>query len=122
MIELDGEDFRRRPIEQHKQTLGKLVRGPHPGFVLNEQYVGDSAIVYQHGLQARLRGYRVEAARIALLIRAIQTLAQHQKILAAPTVKREAEEDLGALTPGRGRPVAAQAAPKSGQWEEAFRG
>jgi hypothetical protein len=35
LIELDGEDLRRTPIEQRKRKLAKLVRGPHPGIVLN---------------------------------------------------------------------------------------
>jgi hypothetical protein len=39
LIELDAEDLRRLPIEQRKQTLTKLVRGPDPGITLNEHYV-----------------------------------------------------------------------------------
>jgi bifunctional non-homologous end joining protein LigD len=34
LIELEGEDLRRRPIEDRKRKLAKLVRGPHPGIVL----------------------------------------------------------------------------------------
>jgi ATP-dependent DNA ligase len=41
LIELNGEDLRRSPIEDRKRTLAKLVRGPHPGTVLNEHYEGD---------------------------------------------------------------------------------
>jgi ATP-dependent DNA ligase len=29
LIELDGEDLRRSPIEHRKRKLAKLVRGPH---------------------------------------------------------------------------------------------
>jgi hypothetical protein len=36
LIELEGEDLRHAPIEHRKSTLAKLVRGPHPGIVLNE--------------------------------------------------------------------------------------
>jgi bifunctional non-homologous end joining protein LigD len=36
LIALDGEDLRRWPIEDRKRKLAKLVRGPHPGIVLNE--------------------------------------------------------------------------------------
>ena len=35
LIALDGEDLRRWPIEDRKRKLAKLVRGPHPGIVLN---------------------------------------------------------------------------------------
>ncbi len=33
LIEFEGEDLRRTPIEQRKRKLAKLVRGPHPGIV-----------------------------------------------------------------------------------------
>jgi bifunctional non-homologous end joining protein LigD len=41
LIALDGEDLRRWPIEDRKRKLAKLVRGPHPGIVLNEFFEGD---------------------------------------------------------------------------------
>ena len=40
LIALDGEDLRRRPIEDRKRKLAKLVRGPHPGIVLNGLFEG----------------------------------------------------------------------------------
>jgi len=33
LIELEGEDLRRAPIEHRKRTLAKFVRTPHPGIV-----------------------------------------------------------------------------------------
>jgi bifunctional non-homologous end joining protein LigD len=54
LIALDGEDLRRRPIEDRKRKLAKLVRGPHPGIVLNEFFEGDGDILFEHRLQARL--------------------------------------------------------------------
>jgi ATP-dependent DNA ligase len=30
LIELDGEDLRRSPIEHRKRKLAKLTRSPHP--------------------------------------------------------------------------------------------
>jgi bifunctional non-homologous end joining protein LigD len=41
LIELDGEDLRRAPIEQRKRQLAKLVRRPQAGIVLNEVFEGD---------------------------------------------------------------------------------
>ena len=46
LIELDGQDLRRSPIEDRKAKLAKLVRTPHPGIVLNEHYEGDGDIVF----------------------------------------------------------------------------
>jgi bifunctional non-homologous end joining protein LigD len=40
LIELDGVDLRRLPIEYRKHKLAKLVRNPHPGIVLNEHLRG----------------------------------------------------------------------------------
>ena len=48
LIELDGKDLRRTPIEQRKRTLGKLVRRPHAGIVLNEVFEGDGDILFAH--------------------------------------------------------------------------
>jgi bifunctional non-homologous end joining protein LigD len=41
LIELEGEDLRSSPIEYRKRKLATLVRGPHPGIVLNEFFEGD---------------------------------------------------------------------------------
>ena len=41
LIELDGADLRRAPIEHHKHKLSQLVRTPHPGIVLNDHCDGD---------------------------------------------------------------------------------
>ena len=40
LIELDGRDLRREPIEHRKHKLSRLVRTPRPGIVLNEHYEG----------------------------------------------------------------------------------
>ena len=48
LIELDGEDLRRAPIEQRKRTLAKLLRRPHAGIVLNEVFEGDGDILFAH--------------------------------------------------------------------------
>jgi bifunctional non-homologous end joining protein LigD len=48
LIELDGADLRRAPIENRKQKLARLIRAPHPGIVLNEHYDGDGDIVFKY--------------------------------------------------------------------------
>ena len=48
LIELDGEDLRRSPIEHRKRKLAKLARSPHPGIVLNEFFEGDGDILFEH--------------------------------------------------------------------------
>jgi hypothetical protein len=56
LLELDGEDLRRLPIEQRKRTLAKLVRGPRPGLALNKHYVGHGEIVYRQACKLGCEG------------------------------------------------------------------
>jgi bifunctional non-homologous end joining protein LigD len=41
LIELDGKDLRRIPIEHRKANLVHLVGARHPGIVVNQHYDGD---------------------------------------------------------------------------------
>ena len=36
------------PIEERKRKMGKLVRGPYPGIVLNEVFEGDGDVLFEH--------------------------------------------------------------------------
>jgi bifunctional non-homologous end joining protein LigD len=47
LLELDGQDLRRLPIEERKAGLAQLLRGPHPSIALNEHHVGHGEIVYR---------------------------------------------------------------------------
>ena len=84
LLELDGRDLRREPIEERKRLLGKLMRG--------STFEEDGAICIPRGVQARLRGDRVEAAWLALPLghSAHWVKVKNPK---APAVTREAEED-----------------------------
>jgi bifunctional non-homologous end joining protein LigD len=92
LIELEGGDLRRAPIEQRKQKLSRLVRTPHPGIVLNEHYDGDGEIVFKHacklgceGIVSKRLGSPYRSGRFAHWVKV--------KNPKAPAVKREAEED-----------------------------
>jgi bifunctional non-homologous end joining protein LigD len=94
LIELEGQDLRRRPIEDRKRKLAKLVRAPHPGIVLNEHYEGDGEIVFQHacrlgceGIVSKRLGSPYRSGRADCWVKV--------KNPKAPAVKREAEEDWG---------------------------
>jgi bifunctional non-homologous end joining protein LigD len=56
LIELDGEDLRRSPIEHRKRKLAKLARSPHPGIVLNEIFEGDGDILFEHACKLGCEG------------------------------------------------------------------
>jgi bifunctional non-homologous end joining protein LigD len=48
LLELDGHDLRRAPIEERKATLAKLLRPPVDGIAFNEHYSGDGGVIYKH--------------------------------------------------------------------------
>ena len=91
LFELDGEDLRRAPIGKRKRILAKLLGHPHEGIAFNEHYTGDGRSS-SRCLRTRLRGHRVEAPRLAVLLGPNRSLGESQKP-EAPAVAREAEED-----------------------------
>jgi bifunctional non-homologous end joining protein LigD len=94
LIELDDEDLRRSPIEYRKRMLAKLVRGPHPGIVLNEIFEGDGHILFEHACKLGCEG--IVSKRLGSLYRSGRSPHWLKiKNPAAPAVKREAEEDWG---------------------------
>ena len=46
LLELDGRDLRREPIEKRKALLAKLLRGAHLSLTLNEHFEEDGALVF----------------------------------------------------------------------------
>jgi len=93
LIELNGADMRRLPIEQRKHKLADLLRSPcHPGIVLNEHYVGDGDIVYKHACKLGCEG--IVSKRLGSHYRSGRSTSWLKvKNPNAPAVRREAEED-----------------------------
>jgi bifunctional non-homologous end joining protein LigD len=92
LLELDGRDLRREPIEKRKALLAKLLWGSHLSIVLNEHFEEDGATVYRAGLSARLRG--IVSKRFGSPYRSGRSPHWVKvKNPAAPAVKREAGED-----------------------------
>ena len=74
LIELDGEDLRRSPLEHRKRALAKLLRQKRDGIVLNAHYVGDGATIYKHACTLGCEGIRSLATyrvRIALNLKGV---------------------------------------------------
>jgi bifunctional non-homologous end joining protein LigD len=92
LLELDGQDLRRLPIEQRKHLLGKLIGAPQPGLAVSEHFLGDGNIVYQQACNLGCEG--IVSKRIGSTYRSGRS-KQWVKIKnpAAPAVRREAEED-----------------------------
>jgi bifunctional non-homologous end joining protein LigD len=94
LLELNGEDLRRRPIEERKRLLAKLLRGSRLSIVLNEHYEEDGAIVFREACKLGCEG--IVSKRLGSPYRSGRS-AHWVKVKnpKAPAVKREAEEDWG---------------------------
>jgi bifunctional non-homologous end joining protein LigD len=94
LLELDGRDLRREPIEKRKELLAELLAGSQVNLVFNECFVEDGAIVYREacklgceGIVSKRLGSSYRSGRFGHWIEV--------KNPEAPAVKREAEENWG---------------------------
>ena len=94
LLELDGMDLRRRPIEERKGLLTQLLRGSNASIVLNKHYEDDGAIVFREACRLGCEG--IVSKRLGSTYRRGRSpLWLKVKNPNAPAVKREAEEDWG---------------------------
>jgi bifunctional non-homologous end joining protein LigD len=56
LIELDGQDLRRRPFLERKAALAQLLGDLKAGILLNEHISEDGATVYEHACQLGAEG------------------------------------------------------------------
>jgi bifunctional non-homologous end joining protein LigD len=56
LIELDGDDLRRDPLEVRKATLASLIAHAGPGIRLNEHIEEEGPIVFRHACKLGLEG------------------------------------------------------------------
>jgi bifunctional non-homologous end joining protein LigD len=56
LIELNGDDLRRDPLEVRKATLASIVAKARPGIRFNEHIEGDGPIVFAHACKMGLEG------------------------------------------------------------------
>src|SRR5262245_17146277 len=54
LLELDGQDFQREPIETRKATLTSLLRNSLPGLRLNEHLIHPGDTVFRHACKMGL--------------------------------------------------------------------
>ena len=93
LLELDGEDLRREPIEARKKQPAKLLSCAHSTVVPNQHREGDGTIIFRHAcklgcegiVSKRLKDSPYRSGRTVHWIKV--------KNPKAPAVTREAEED-----------------------------
>jgi bifunctional non-homologous end joining protein LigD len=95
LIELNGKDLRREPLELRKATLTSVLAKAGPGLRLNEHLEHDDGeAVFRHACQLGLEG--IVSKRLGSSYRSGRSRNWlKMKNPAAPAVKREAEEDWG---------------------------
>jgi bifunctional non-homologous end joining protein LigD len=94
LLELDGKDLRREPIERRKALLAKLLKGSHLSIVLNECFGEDGAIVYREACKLGCEG--IVSKRLGSTYRSGRSPHWLKiKNPKAPAMRREAEEDWG---------------------------
>jgi bifunctional non-homologous end joining protein LigD len=95
LLELDGTDMRREPIEVRKATLASILRKSRTGVRLNEHLEHpDGLTVFHHACRMGLEG--IVSKRLGSRYRSGRSPDWLKfKNPEAPAVKREAEEDWG---------------------------
>jgi bifunctional non-homologous end joining protein LigD len=95
LLELNGKDLRREPLEVRKTTLASVLAKAGPGLRLNEHLKHDDGeVVFRHACKLGLEG--IVSKRLGSRYRSGRSRDWlKMKNPAAPAVKREAEEDWG---------------------------
>jgi len=94
LLELDGVDLRREPIETRKATLASVLRGCLPGLRLNEHLAHPGELVFRHACKMGLEGI-VSKRKDSMYRSGCSPDWLKSKNPARAAVKREAEEDWG---------------------------
>ena len=92
LMELDGEDLRREPLEVRKATLASVIARAASGLRLNEYIEHDGPTVFAHACKLGLEGI-VSKRRNSSYSSGRSPHWIKSKNPNAPAVKREAEED-----------------------------
>jgi bifunctional non-homologous end joining protein LigD len=94
LIELNGDDLRRDPLEVRKATLASILVKARPGIRLNEHIEGDGPTVFAHACKMGLEGI-VSKRKDSAYRSGRSPDWLKMKNSDAPAVKREEEEEWG---------------------------
>jgi bifunctional non-homologous end joining protein LigD len=94
LIELNGDDLRREPLEVRKATLASVVGKAAPGVRLNEHIEADGPTVFAHACRMGLEGI-VSKRKDSRYTSGRSTDWLKSKNPASEAVRREREEDWG---------------------------
>ena len=92
LIELNGDDLRRDPLNVRKATLASVLARAAPGLRLNEHIEGDGPTVFAHACKLGLEGI-VSKRKDSSYRSGRSPHWIKSKNPQSPAVKREAEEE-----------------------------
>jgi bifunctional non-homologous end joining protein LigD len=94
LLELDGEDLRRKPIESRKAALSSLLRRQRSGIVFNQHYRARGETIFRLACQLGCEG--IVSKRVGSPYRSGRSKYWLKvKNPKAPAAKRETEESWG---------------------------
>jgi bifunctional non-homologous end joining protein LigD len=94
LLELNGADLRREPLEVRKATLDSLLRPRHAGLQFNQHLTHPGDVVFRHACSMGLEG--IVSKRLGSRYRSGRSPDWLKfKNPDAPAVKREADEEWG---------------------------
>ena len=94
LIELNGDDMRRDPLEVRKATLGSMLAKARFGLRFNEHLQGDGPTVFAHACKLGLEGI-VSQRKDSMYRSGRSPDWLKMKNPNAPAVKREEDEEWG---------------------------
>jgi bifunctional non-homologous end joining protein LigD len=94
LIELNGDDLRRDPLQVRKATVGSILAKARPGIRFNEHMEGDGETVFRHACKLGLEDI-VSKRKDSMYRFGPSPDWLKMKNPAAPAMKREADEDWG---------------------------
>jgi ATP-dependent DNA ligase len=56
LLELDGTDYRERPLSERKKRLAQLLKKDRPGLEFVEHLEGDGGLIFEHACKLKLEG------------------------------------------------------------------
>jgi bifunctional non-homologous end joining protein LigD len=94
LIELNGDDLRRDPLQVRKATLASILAKARPGIRFNEHIEGDGPTIFAHACKMGLEGI-ISKRKDSAYRSGRSPDWLKMKNADAPAVKREAEEEWG---------------------------
>jgi bifunctional non-homologous end joining protein LigD len=92
LIELNGDDLRRDPLQVRKATLASIVAKARPGIRFNEHIESDGPTIFAHACKMGLEGIVSKRKDSRLPLEALADWPK-MKNPGCAAVTREAEED-----------------------------